>query len=305
MGGSSGGGGNSGKIEYPAYISEVHRQLMDKVDAGIQTASGLNPYIGATTCDPLPASEEMIGAVDMFADALKATPSFNARWDIAKGLVMDLYNTVSEQNPFAAIIARQKQKAETDFYNDILPKFRAGLRDQGVVMTSGYKIGEALMFSKLMEDVALLGPELENKYLLALWSEAPKMVQTVSQQQSQEMFQYIEYAKTILHYQLEVIRMNYTMFKEFTDTNQEYKVLSKTWPLEMQKYMMDSIACVAGAGGASTTAGRSVSKAQSAVGGALSGAAAGAMIGAQTGSIGGPWGAAIGGAVGLIGGLIS
>lgn len=310
MGGTGGGGSSSGKIEYPAYLSSAHKDLINVIARDQNDALGKNPYLGASSYDPAPSAKALAAAIDAYPDLnLVAKPKMERWWTAEQDIFLPMLEHTKDFIDFKALAAKQRGDAEDEFYNEVLPKFRAGMRDAGVVQASSFKIGEALLWSKFQKDGAYLAAELENKYILAMLAEEPRMLSDIVGKETAEEFQVLEHKRdqmrNKLHYTLETIRMSYTMFKEFTDTNMEYKVLGVTWALEMDKYMMDALACVSGAGGQSVGAGRSVSKAQSAVGGALSGAATGAMIGSGIPGVGTAIGAGVGGVAGLIGGLLS
>ena len=211
------------------------------------------------------------------------------------GTVPDVVFDLLDMEPLQEYIDQQKIRLRHGIEDDVLPKYRRGMQDIGAVMTSAFKIGEALLWTREMEEEASLEKEFKGKLALAAYEYSFKSAGDIISLTMQK----IAYNKEVVHYNMESLRLGYVAMKEYTDSNNVYAVERAKWSLEMSKYMMDCLGSIASSAGTSyTTSSGGASRAASAIGGALSGAGMGAMA---TG--GNPIGAAVGGAVGLVAGL--
>lgn len=293
--GGSGGGGNSGAVDFPEYMKSEHEVLLKEVKEAIHLAASDNPYSSMRQIDPSEIIQQNNSAIEAFKQALAEKGNWRINAVSATEVANEIYKNAQIMPDFDALEKAELERIRTRFKTEIIPEYRIGMRDAGVVMTSAYKIGEALMWLKMEQEHSGKGQEIYNKYIMALAASYPEYVRSLMAMPYQD----IEQSKTAMHYTVETGRLAYAMMTEVMAQNNEYLVMDKTWPLELRKYFFDAMGCIQGAAGNATTAGK-VSKASTAIGGAISGAATGAMM---TG--GNPIGAAVGGAVGLIGGLLS
>lgn len=298
--GSGGGGGSSGTIDYPQYMKDRHSALYDWMREEVWKAQTNNPYDYLQAWSPISTVRQMEGTIDCWDDIVRGFDPV-AVWESLMGQVPDvvfgLLDNPALEEWFEAERAQQCQVLQ----NEILPKFRRGMQDIGAVMTSAFYIGEGLLWAKAMED----GSKAEKEYKGKLAVAAFEYVFRNTSDLLNIALQKINFHKEIAHYNLESLRMAYTMMKEYTDSKNIYDIERVKWPLEMYKYLMDALGSISASAGTSyTTSASGTSRVASGVGGALAGAGMGAMAGAAHGSIGGPAGAAIGGAIGLVSGLL-
>lgn len=292
MGGSGGGGGSSGKVDYPDYMKERHSVLYDDIRRRADAAIAANPYVGMYGWDPTCMVQNMEATVDYYDYIINNFEPMEL-WKQLMGEVPAVVFGMLDMQPLDDYIDQQKTRLRQGVEDEVLPKFRRGMQNVGAVMTSAFKIGEALLWAREMQEEAATEKEMRGKLALAAYEYSFRSANDVIQLTLQK----ISYHKDVVHYNMESLRMAYVAGKEYTDANNVYSVERAKWSLEMSKYMMDALGSIASSAGTSyTTSSGGSSKAASALGGAMSGAAIGA-------SVAGPWGAAIGGAAGLVAGL--
>lgn len=291
-GGSGGGGGSSGAVDYPAYMKERHSALYDQMKDEVTLAIANNPYIGMQAHSPDNMINEMKATVDYYDEVIREFDPVNV-WTTLMGQIPGVVFDMIDTGPLNEYINQQKVRLRHGIEDDVLPKYRRGMQDVGAVMTSAFKIGEALLWTREMEEEAAIEKEFKGKLSLAAYEYSFKSTNDVINLTLQK----ISYHKEVVHYNLEVLRMGYAAMKEWQDSMNVYAIERTKWALEMHKYLMDSLGSISSSAGTSySTSTGGGSKVTSAIGGALAGAGTGAAVG-------GPWGAAIGGAVGLVAGL--
>lgn len=292
-GGGSGGGGSSGAVDYPQYMKDRHAVMFDKVRDAADKATVNNPYVGLHGWSPENMIKQMEATVDYYDNVIHEFEPLDV-WKSLMGEVPNVIFDMLDTQPLDDFIEVQKKSLRQGVEDEILPAYRRGMQDVGAVMTSAFKIGEALLWTKELEEEVKLGKEFHGKLALAAYDYAFKSANDVINLTLQK----ISYHKEVIHYNLEVLRMGYAAMKEWQDSENIYAIERVKWPLEMQKYVMDALGCIASSAGTSySTSSAGGSRVSSAIGGALAGAATGAAIG------GGPVGAAVGGAIGLVAGL--
>jgi len=296
MGSSGGGGMGSGEVTYPAYIQEAHWDWLDdsgtdliddSVTAIMNNALGNSPFLTASAYNPTGPVDEIIAAPGLL-QALVTLLSFNSSVDaLAAGILDDsrIQDSVTAFNTDLNI------KADAEIY----PRFEAGMRDIGAVMSSAFVIGRANIAEKIVNDVARYEADIRYK----AWGEDAIQIASL---QAQVQSMKLEYQKTVSQFIIESNRIKIVAFKEQVDTDVKYDEADATWDLSVFQYGGNLMA--APAGGVTSTATKQPSTAQSMIGGAMSGAAAGALLAAPTGGLSVVAGATIGGLLGAAGGLL-
>lgn len=292
MGGSGGGGGSSGAVDYPFYMKERHAVLYDQMRGYADRAIANNPYIGMKAWNPSDMICQMTATVDYYDDIIREFKP-EELWRRLMSTIPEIVYDFADLKPLDDYIDAQRSRLRKGVEEEVLPKYRRGMQNIGAVMTSAFKIGEALLWAKELEEEVSLEKEYKGKLILAAYEYAFKSVNDIISLTLQK----ISYHKEVVHYNLEALRMGYAAMKEYTDSNNIYEVEETKWNLEMSKYLMDALGSIASSAGTSySTSTAGGSRVSSAIGGALSGAGTGAAIG-------GPAGAAVGGAIGLVAGL--
>ena len=296
----SGGGGQSGKVSYPAYLETAHSEYLDdagvdvlgtttNVATAIEAAITANPYdvavnTGAAAYDPTDRLTSMDNAVS----------SFDEEVDYSSNLVAAL--SVIDSKLINSQFIEEDIKAYRDQMDDmltsvVLPRFRGGMRDINAVTSGAFAIGEAYIEASSQRDVAKYARELKMKLNLQRNELATKSAESM-----------LSYAINFTQYKIEVERIGIVAGKEQNDFQIEIEDAEAKWDLEMLAYMGNAIAAISGAAGAKMDS--KPSAARSAIGGALAGGAVGGYMAAGT-AMGGPVGAVLGAGLGaLLGGVL-
>ena len=332
--GSSGGGGSSGKVDYPTYIKVIHANWLahtgedgsgkDEVSASItdvmNTALAGSPFATALAYNPDTDLADVGGHLVSLANMILndefmsydkkiigsaetnfiPTTDFTATLVETKAAVETLYSS-TEVN---ADIEAYADLLDAQIEETVLPRFRRGMQDINAIQSSAFVIGASLIEVGRTRDIAKYGGSLrlqnyQNKAQQAM-ATALSLVQLKLQALQSDSDLAYRMAVSNIEFQRAVV----TSLMDFTKT----KIIAKKEESEANLEIDEKDArwdlevfkyganLLASAAGGTVHEGVKNNKFTSALGGALSGAGAGA-------SIGGVPGAAIGGAIGLIGGL--
>jgi len=306
--GSSGGGGSSGKVAYPAYMEAWHASALGagppSVAAAMNAALGNSPFTAEVAYDPdIPIADILTASADL--DALVDLLSAGTGLDALVSSILDDTRVADAIADFDAVIADLTNQVNVDLVAAVnvnqIPKFEAGMRDIGAVVSSAFPIGKAIIDKAVVDQTAKIAGELrlqQAKFAAELhtrlFSDAALAVIQLKLQ-----YQYQLSALTI-----EANRLKIVAKKEEVDTNLKIVEVDALWDLEVFKYGGNMLGSIAGTAVSQGTPLQTGSSLGSAIGGALSGAAAGAFVGAKMGSGGGPIGAAVGGVLGLATGFL-
>ena len=311
MGGSSGGGGSSGAIDYPEYLKSYHRTYLGgeifELGAMAIAAADNNPYLTAQSFNPSTALLAIAQEAAWLKQAVQLLGDDDAgKWSsIFQAVAQTVDTTVDELDlmgfdPTAAVQAYDSQLTMV-MNSTTLPKYRAEMRSIGAVQTSSYAVGEALLIANKDREVAKFAAEANLRMFDIKLRVKAEMVKSGVDSVVSMIAKRIEQTQNAVHYGIEARRLEIAAMKEYTEKESEYDVQAASWELEISEYVNHGIASIAGA--ATTSTGKKANSMTSAIGGALVGAGVGAYMAAGT-AVGGPIGAVIGGAVGLGAGLL-
>jgi hypothetical protein len=287
-GGSNGGGSTSGTSGYPPYMEAWHYDaLCDMGGASLSlsmaevmnTAFSNSPYAGAAGFDPSP---NLTNIDNILVDLADVVSDFTTT--IAVGtLISDMFSAPAITDVIDAF--------ELDFDTRVaavtIPRFEAGMRDIGAVVSSAFAIGKSIIELDRDRQVAKFSADLRMKTFSDYNASRQALLQLILQANQHAT------ATTIEANRLEIVAS-----KEYTDTNLKLDEMDALWDLEVFKYGGNLLGAIAGSA-VSTGENREGSKSHpSVLGGVLSGAAAGATIGT---SFSAGTGTAIGG---LLGGVL-
>jgi len=286
-----GGGGSSGRVDFPDYMKDWHGIALDDGGADVLTTSitdvmnaaiGSSPFTGAVSYDPSTPVAAMIGAPDdlgTLVDLLSAGTGLNT-----------LISNVLDENRIDDAVTEFSEDLGNRLTTEVLPRFEAGMRDINGVLSSAFVIGRAIIEDGQTRQVAKYSADL---HLKAFGDDAIRIIQLK-----------LDYQKVVSSLIIEANRLKIVAKKEEADGNLKIDESDALWDLEVYKYGGNLLASISGA---STTSGKhqGSSTAQSVIGGALSGAAAGALYGMTEGAaVGSAPGAIIGGILGAGMGLL-
>ena len=291
MGGSSGGGGSSGKVDFPAHMKVAHRDWLDNtgtdsmnfsvVDLMNTAQAGDSPYVNYVAKDPDEA----------FFAAGNSLVSYNTPYEILKTFddwgieaIFDTYFADDEAKITAAIVAHSAQ-LDDEVNINVLPVFKAGMANINATRGSAFVIGEAVIWEGKMKQVALADAKIRLQ-----------RIQEGSDVALKRMGIWMDWKRITSQMATEMARIYLAASFESDNNELEKAHKDKVWDLEMYAYGTQVMSCISGTASTVTKMPE-----QSAMGGAMSGAASGAAIGAQSAN---PYGVAIGAVVGGIAGYV-
>lgn len=149
MGGS--GGGSSGKVAYPGYVESVHEDWLnagvDLIDDSIteimNDALGASPYTAMTPYDPSTRLTNLftdISEFETFIDSVRLTAT-----------------VITNE------VAAYQKILDDKLVSTILPRFEAGMRNIGAVVSSSFAVGKSILEDGNMRDVNKFTADLQFK----------------------------------------------------------------------------------------------------------------------------------------------
>jgi len=337
MGGSSGSGGSSGAVSYPAYMQSQHETWLTAVAGLIVTATtGGSPYASATAYDPdcaLAATNYIISL--FYAEVVAMTPATDwstyytaaaAKYTPATITAITAYSftDIFTAGTVAALVAAYQADLEARRDASYKPAYKVGMLNVNSVMNSSFVLGDTLITAEVAREVAKFSADLnfqneqkkleyqniQGQYNLGHNSNIIKRDNVIVSHDTANRAFNASVADAIMAKDIAHLGLYQALSQITTDANR-IKIVAKVEETEknykydeqdaiwdLEMYQYGGNMLASIAGAASSTKGKEVSTGASVLGGAMSGAAAGA-------SIGGPWGAAIGGVVGGIAGLLN
>ena len=255
----SGGGGSSGKSDWPDYMKEHHHTWVGELDALIPTTS---PYTGAVAYPPKAVLDDLIVALGDWEG-----------YHTSIGLTLTDFKSVwSGWLTTASAGITAALTAELDTHG--IPEFEAGMRDINAVQTSSFVLGKSMLYARVGLEAAKLA-------LLNTNSAVDLMIK------------YGESLRGRFYAEMEFSKLVIIAYKEETDRQIELDVEDAKWVF----FNYREAGALLGSIGSSAAMQSSAkpNPAASALGGAVAGAAAGTAIlpgwgtaiGAVVGGIGG------------------
>lgn len=292
-----GGGGSSGKVDFPAHMKTAHADWLD--DTGTDTMtfsvvslmntamSGASPYNGYVPKDPDAA----------FFAAGNSLSNYTSVYEYLSNLSSDDLNAIfssyitDDETRIAAAIAAHSALLDDEISTNILPKFKAGMVNINATMGVGFVIGESLILDSKAKKVA----DTDAKIRLQRLQEGGDLA-------LRRLGTWIDWRKTLTGLSTETSRIYLAAYGDRDDDYLEGLHKDATWDLEMYQYGTQVMASISGQ---PSQAMPRKSKTASAIGGAMSGGAMGAMVaGASGGAVAGPVGIGVGASLGLAAALL-
>ncbi len=153
MGG--GAGASSGKVAYPAYVEDIHEDWLDGNSTNISddmteimnAALGNSPYTSMVPYDPTAP----------LADIDTEVTDFQALLD-AVTIPVQLTDTEID-----AEVQAYRDQTDVELISTVLPRFQAGMRDIGAVVSSAFAEGQAILEDGQSRDVNKFASSLRLK----------------------------------------------------------------------------------------------------------------------------------------------
>lgn len=266
-----GGGGSSGKVDFPAHMKTAHSNWLDNAGADtmafsvvdlMNTAmSGASPYSGYVPKDPDAAFFAPGNTLSSYTSSYEHLKSFDA---FSMDAVFDGYIVDDEARIVAAINAHSVL-LEDEIDSTALPNFKAGMTNINATMTSSFVVGEALIRDSKTKKVA----DTDAKIRLQRLQEGADIA-------LRRVAAWVDWRKFITSTSVEFSRIYLAAYGDRDDDYLEGLHKDATWDLEMYQYGTQVMASISGQ---PSQALPRKSKTAAAIGGALSGAAMGAPLG--------------------------
>jgi len=263
-----GGGGGSGKIEYPAHITTWHGNVLGDgsgvageltMDDAMVAALGDSPWVGQAAYDPDADLVNLLAAPDTLQTLVTL---------LSTGTSLDtLISNVLDEARIDDAVTEYTADLDAHFLANVVPRFEAGMRDINAVSSSAFAIGRAILEENQDRQVARFSADLHNK---AFSDDAIKVIGLK-----------LEYQRIVSTMLVEGYRMKIVAKKEQTDTDMKIDELDAKWDLDVFQHGANLLA--APGGGTSNPNAKGPSSTQSVMGGAMSGAATGMMYSAAMG----------------------
>ena len=153
-GSSGGGGGGSGQVDYPDYMKTIHNDWLDNTGVDSITSSvtdimnaalGNSPFTGVDAYDPSTPLSDAWDAVCAFNTVVDAL-DHDSDWQSVIVNVADIIdNNIITDTYITTDVAAYADVLDDQIESEILPRFRAGMRDINAVMSSAFVIGQAVI----------------------------------------------------------------------------------------------------------------------------------------------------------------
>lgn len=284
--------GVAGTVDFPTHMKTYHQDLMDNTGSNSLTPSMFslieaaytgsgNPYYDATIYDPDSRIDDFMGEVDDFQTLIGNFDPVSA-WegyvtDVVAKLDAEVFDSTYVDNDIDAF----SELLDDQIESNVLPRFEAGMRDVGAVMTSAFAVGRAIIEASKTRDVTKYGTDLRNKFHI-------QRNDTVSKTSTELVKAYVQkydIVRSMVHYTIEANRIAIVAEKEQNDATTATEVGEARWPFELLMYASNLLASIGGGTYIPSNVANPPSSGQTALGGALAGAAIGAQIGGGTGAL--------------------
>ncbi len=304
MGGSSGGGGSSGTVDYPAYMKTVHNDWLDNtgVDKIGQSITDCmnhamlsNPFTGLAAYNPTTAISVMtagLGDLEVLVDALNYNTDYAS---IIAAAATQIDANINPASRVAAVVSAHSAILDNEYNGKIIPTFEAGMRDINMVMSSSFIIGRAQLLTDRTEKINKFTADLE----MQIESNRGDLIKQAVSEMLRILIQKIEYTRAWAALTIDARRLQIAAYGDQLTEDKVIAVGKEKWNLEMWQYGANLLAAISG--GTATSSKVEGNQVARVVGGALSGASAGALLGAAIGgsdSSGGAIGALLGAGLG-------
>ena len=273
-------------FDYPAYMTDTHSTWITALAAKMTTAS---PYSGLTGYDPATDITAMNSAVTAFQAIITAMDEHVDFDTLHTAAAAQVDAIISPSTYITARVSEHSADLDNETLSKVLPRFEAGMRDVGGIMTSAFAIGRAIIERDAMDKVAKFDADMrfqaDNKRADLTQAAVGEMIRLKLQK--------VEFGRTIAAMILDVKRLAISAQNDYKTETKAIASDNAKWPFEIYKYGANMLASISGATTSSVP--MDGSKSARILGTALSGAAAGAMVGASIGSDNGAgYGALIG-----------
>ena len=281
---SSGGGGSSGKVEYPAYIEAIHKDWLNNTGADTITSSvtdimnanlGNSPYAAVAAFDPdvdIAAAESAVSDFEDLVDLLSNGTALNT-------LINEIVSEDRIDDQVAQFTASMDDKLLTQAY----PAFEAGMRDINAVQSSAFALGRSIIEDSRLREIT----KFESSVRFKVHGDDALSIIAMK----------LQYQGAVAQTLSELKRIKMVIKNEETNLNIDIDDKDARWDIETFQYGANMMASPAGGTAMPGTPKVGMSKTQSTVSGAMAGAAIGTQVSPGYGTA---VGAVVGGVAGYL-----
>ena len=308
----SGGGGSSGKVEYPAYLQGIHNTLLNSTGVDTLSFSLYDLLNDAYTTNPFDNASLAIYSGRAVIDTSGAESITTVAACIAA--VLNQVNAFDPTVEYEALLPRVATALDAVVLNDPVidnastafsavlesdivvekAKYDADSALLGNAMSSSYTIGKTFIDSRKQEKVAFYDADLRAKMYL----QRNDMVNVTAREILSKKMAMLQLTRESYMFAVEGAKLKILNEREYTEQNIDFLHRKATWRFDALQHGFNAIASI---GGGTSMAGTPKLNSTSAT---VSGAFSGAAIGAQLGGQGGYWGAGAGAVIGGVAGYL-
>ena len=300
-----GGGGSSGKMEWPGYMQTQHQTWLTTMNGLMTTA---NPYTGLLAYDPatyISAIETQMTNLIAFYDSIGTTlTTTKTSWETLAAAVQVKIDALLLSTPTSAFLTSAQNELSgavvAALDADTIGRFEAGMRDINAVQTSSFVLGKAALYTRVGTELTKLTGAMR---LQTIIDRNRGIVEG-----SFNLFSHVEAVASsrmaLVNAYLEKCRLDIIAKKEQLDKQTDLDISEAQWPFFLYQQAGNLLGSI-GSGGGAASAISKPNPVASTLGGAMAGAGAGAMIGSVVPGIGTAVGAIAGAVIGGIGGYFS
>jgi len=284
MGGGSGGGGASGKVDYPTYMKTWHaaalgidlagtgNQLDSNISDVIDAKIGNSPFAALSAYDPTTQVADMASTITDFKTLVDAF-SGELEWpDLVDAAITKIATDVYSTTEVNAEIAAYNALVDQELINVLLPRFRRGMQDINAVNASSFVVGQSLIEASAQRDKDKYAADLrlqnQKEKVASIIASIDTMVKLIVGK--------LDIQRALTQATLEENRLAMIAYKEETDQDIHLSELDGRWDLEVWNYAGNLLASI---GAASVRTGQQTSPFMSALGAGMAGIG-GIMMGA-------------------------
>lgn len=293
----TGGGGGSGKHEWPGYMQDQHQTWLNNMAAAITASILLAPYDAAIAYIP----DDRLEAIDNVGTWMY-DESKSPLVDPGLATMLSAFITSVAASYDAAALDNDWIEAQTGFLvDDLIAKqavlhgvFEAGMQNINAALTNTFAWGEYHIAADIVREAG----KAEGEIRRILAHDRSLAIVQLSSELVSDFLKWVDLRKAIGGLTIDANRLAIIAKTEEAEMNLKISVAAATWPLDL--YLMGGSLLGSIGGGGMGAGAKPPSKEQSALAGAVSGAAMGAAV-----TAGNPFGAAIGAVVGGVAGYFA
>jgi len=279
-----GGGGGHSKtktvIRYAHYIEGYHELFLQQSKWFGDGLVGHSPYGNAPEFNFNDALYSAGFSISSFPSLYDMFGKFMAGVNV-ESLWAQVLDSTQHDGIIDKMSKSHRDQLTEDLVDNVLPRFKAGMRDLNSVMTSSFVMGQALLEKKLLSKNGDFDAELRYKLLPGAMNLFAK---------------HLDWNRDVVQAHITVMKMAVGTEMTAAEFNLDRNVKNAMWPFSILEQERANLGALQGARTATAGGGHEVSRGAKVLGGVASGAAMGSEISPGYGTV-------IGGVIGGIAGL--